>query len=479
MTVRWPRVLSPGSLGGRIALATVALLAIVQALSVAVLVLSRPSPPPVFDPYWLARQLADLASAAAERPPGQRAALLDAHVTAPWLGFELHDRQPPSPPGIRSEIRLRRLEAEIRAAGAPIGRLVLSLDPLPPGAPPFTGPPRADFVPGPTLALEQAEEVSPVRAFVADLELPDGTWLRVRPRHLDRLGPELKLGIAWLFLFLGAAVLAALCAARWLSAPLAAIAQAADRLGRGGEVVSLATGGAQEIRSIARAFEAMRERLVRFVNDRTTMLAAVSHDLRTPLTRMRMRVERVADDTLRAALQRDLDALESIVGETLDFARLGAGTERRDRIDLASLVETIVDARADAMENVCAQAGARVGLEADGAAVRRIVENLIDNAVKYAGGAEVTLAVHGGDVQVMVADRGPGIPEAELDAVFRPFHRLESSRSRETGGTGLGLAIARTLARAHGGDVTLSSRPGGGLVATLSLPRGAGGGDTT
>jgi signal transduction histidine kinase len=148
-----------------------------------------------------------------------------------------------------------------------------------------------------------------------------------------------------------------------------------------------------------------------------------------------------------------------------------SASARRDRIDLASLLDTIVDERIDASQDVRLASGERIVLAANGPAVRRIVENLVDNALKYGGSAEVALAARGGDAVVTVADRGPGIPEAHLEAVFRPFHRLETSRSRETGGTGLGLAIARTLARAHGGDVKLANREDGGLVATLSLPR--------
>ena len=472
MKIALPRRLLPLSLGGQIALATAGLLAIVQLCSIAVLVLSRPAPPPVFDPYWLSHQIATLAAGAAGRERDERIAWLDRQEAARWLGFELHDRQPPVPPGTQIDARLRRFEADIRAAApAAIRGLSLALDPPPPGAPPFTGPARADVVPGPTPALAQAEEMRRVRAFVADLELPDRTWLCIRPRQLDRLGPEMKLAIALLILCLGAAIAAAIWAARWLSAPLAAIARAAESLGRGGEAVPLVAGGAAEIEAITRAFAAMRERVVRFVHDRTTMLVAISHDLRTPLTRMRMRAERIGDDALREAIRRDIDALEAIVVKTLDFARVESRSGRCERIDLSSLIATIVDERIDALQDVRVAAGARVVLAANGAAVRRIVENLIDNALEYAGSAEVELTATGGEALIAVADRGPGIPEAELESVFRPFHCLEGSRSRETGGTGLGLAIARTLARAHGGDVTLANRTGGGLVATVALPR--------
>ncbi|MBI1243887.1 MAG: HAMP domain-containing protein [Alphaproteobacteria bacterium] len=464
------RRLLPRSLGTQIALSTVALLAVVQACSVAILVLTRPPPPPIFDPDWLSQRLAALAVSVGGVEPGDRMAWLEAQPEAHWLEFSVSGARPPAPPGGRTEPRLRRFEADIRAAaGNRVGTISVALDPPPPGAPAF-GPPRIETVPGPTAALAHAEELRPVRFFVADLQLADESWLRIQPHRAGRLVPELKLAATWLVLFLAAAVIAALWAVRRLSAPLATIAHAAEAFGRGSDAAPLDVGGAREIEAIAGAFAAMRERVLRFVHDRTTMLAAISHDLRTPLTRMRMRVERVADEALRDALKRDLDALEAIVVETLDFARVESGSARRDRIDLASLLDTIVDARIDALQDVRLATCERVALSANGAAVRRIVENLVDNALKYGGAAEVALVVRGGEAVVTVADRGPGIPDGDLEAVFRPFHRLETSRSRETGGTGLGLAIARTLARAHGGDVRLAARPGGGLIATLALP---------
>ncbi len=466
------RRLLPRSLGTQIALATVGLLAVVQLCSVAILVLTRPPPPPIFDPDWLSQRLAALAVEAGKIPSAERASWLDSQPEAHWFDFHLSDGHPPAVPGGRDEPRMRRFEADLRAAaGTGVGAIALALDPPPPGAPPF-GPPRIETVPGPTPGLAQAEALRPIRFFVADFELLDGRWLRIVPHRAGWLGPELRFATTWLVLFLGAAVVAALWAVRRLSEPLAAIARAAESFGRGGDSVPLDVGGPREIEAIAGAFEAMRERVLRFVHDRTTMLAAISHDLRTPLTRMRMRVERVSDDGLRDALKRDLDALEAIVVETLDFARVESAGARRDRIDLASLLSTIVDERVDAAQDVRLGEGARVVLSANGAAVRRVVENLVDNAIKYGGSAEVSLAARDGDAVVVVADRGPGIPEKDLEAVFRPFHRLETSRSRETGGTGLGLAIARTLARAHGGDVKLANRAGGGLVATLTLPRG-------
>ncbi|MBI3506594.1 MAG: HAMP domain-containing protein [Proteobacteria bacterium] len=461
----WRRFL-PTSLSSQLALSAVALLAFVQIVSVTILVATRPPSLPVFDSEWLAGRLASLARDAGTHPADARLAWLGSQAEAHWFDFRLERGRPPASEGGHSE-RASRIESAIRAiSGADIGSIAVTIDPPPPRA--FGGPPRIEPVPGP-IATDLAV-ARPIRFFVADLELADGQWLRVMPKRPGFLGPELSFAAMWLGLFLLAAGIAALWAVKRLAAPLAAIANAAERFGRGDESAPLPAGGAREVRAIARAFAAMRERVSRFVHDRTTMLAAISHDLRTPLTCMRMRVERVADRDLRDALGRDLDALDSILGETLDFARVESSVGTRDRIDLSSLLSTIVDSRADAGQDVVLSGDARPIVSGSSSALRRAIENLVDNALKYGKSADIRIDRQDGHVAVRIADRGPGIADADLETVFRPFHRLESSRNRDTGGTGLGLAIARTLVRAHGGDVILSNRPDGGLLAMLTLP---------
>jgi signal transduction histidine kinase len=274
---------------------------------------------------------------------------------------------------------------------------------------------------------------------------------------------------------LAVVLIVAVLAARRFAAPVRRLADAADRLGQDLDAPPLPEGqGPRELRAAARAFNRMQERLKSFVADRTRMLAAISHDLRTSLTRLRLRMELIEDDEVRGKAQHDLEEMQAMLEATLAFARDDAKGEPRVALDLAGLVQTACDAFADAGHETTYIGPEHLRLHGRQMALRRLLDNLIDNAVKYGGSAEVTLRADGDVVEIDIADRGPGIPEAEREKVFEPFYRLEASRSRETGGSGLGLAVARGIARAHGGDVTLRDRAGGGLVATIRLPRPAG-----
>ena len=196
------------------------------------------------------------------------------------------------------------------------------------------------------------------------------------------------------------------------------------------------------------------------------MLAAISHDLRTPITRMRLRAEFVEDDEQRAKMLADLEEMEHMIAATLAFARDDATREARRQVNVAALVQGLAEDMGipyDGPDNVVLSAGT--------VALKRLVANLLDNARKYGGIARATLSEEPGAVVVTIDDDGPGIPETEIERVFAPFVRLEASRNRETGGSGLGLSIARAAARAHGGDITLHNRPEGGLRVRLVLPR--------
>ncbi len=264
----------------------------------------------------------------------------------------------------------------------------------------------------------------------------------------------------------------AMLAARVFAAPVRRLAAAADRLGQDLDAPPLhEDSGPRELRAAAGAFNRMQERLRSFVADRTRMLAAISHDLRTSLTRLRLRMELIEDDEVRAKATRDLEEMQAMLEATLAFARDDARGEARVALDLAGLAQTACDAFADAGHAVSYDGPAHLRLHGRQTALRRLLDNLIDNAVKYGGAAEVGLYGRDDAVEIEVADRGPGIPAEQREKVFQPFYRIEASRSRETGGTGLGLAVARSIARAHGGDVTLRDREGGGLIATVWLPR--------
>ncbi len=310
------------------------------------------------------------------------------------------------------------------------------------------------------------------RRLAVSVPLADGGWLTYVVAW-DLLSP------VWILRTLALAavtVIAAVAVTAWaawrLAAPFRRFAAAADRLGTDLDTPPLAETGTGELRAATRAFNRMQARLKRLVEDRTMMLAAISHDLRTALTRLRLRTELIDDDAQRAKAEADLDAMQAMVEGTLAYARGEAMSEERVDLDLAALLSSLVDDRADAGAEVAYDGPDRLVVHGRPSGLRRLFANLLDNAERYAGGAVVRLADGDGTVTVRVEDDGPGVPEAALDQLFAPFRRLEGSRSRATGGTGLGLAVARSIARAHGGEITLENRAPRGLAAVVTLPRG-------
>jgi signal transduction histidine kinase len=306
------------------------------------------------------------------------------------------------------------------------------------------------------------------------VQLSDGSWLRVALER-DWLGPLWFLRFVLALAVLGAGITVfAVWAARRTTVPLTRFAEAAAGLGADVGAPPLPEQGPREIRAAAHAFNRMQERIRRLVEDRTQMLAAIAHDLRTALTRLRLRVELIEDEEQQGKAIADLEAMRVMLDETLAFARDEALAEARTEVDLAALVQSLVADLTDAGHAIRYQGPDRLTAVCRPVAIKRALANLMDNALRYGGGEVlVTLAEASGEIVVVVADRGPGIPEAEREQVFQPFHRLERSRSRETGGSGLGLAVARTIARRHGGEITLADRPGGGLLAALVLPAAA------
>lgn len=263
---------------------------------------------------------------------------------------------------------------------------------------------------------------------------------------------------------------------RRITRPLARLATASDALGRGEEVAPLDETGPVEVRSTTAAFNRMQDRLHRFVADRTKMLAAISHDLRTPLTSLRLRAEFIEDAETRQKVLETLDEMQRMIEATLAFAREDAAHEETRAVDLSALVESLVDDAADRGHAVTFTGPGKLALRCRPLALRRALRNLIENAVTYGEHANVTLEADEATHRIVVEDDGPGIPEADRERVFEPFVRLEESRSRETGGIGLGMAIARTIVHAHGGRIDLADRPQGGLKVTVTLPAVDGGG---
>ncbi|WP_024512390.1 HAMP domain-containing histidine kinase [Bradyrhizobium sp. ARR65] len=258
--------------------------------------------------------------------------------------------------------------------------------------------------------------------------------------------------------------------ARRLAAPIKEFARAAERLGVDLTMQPLAERGPRELRVTIQALNRMQHRLQRFLEDRTQMLAAISHDLRAPLARLRLRAELVADSEQQRKMFDDLEAMNAMIESTLTFVRDDTRQEPRKLVDLGVLVGDLCEDFADAGGEVSYTGRRGIDVSCRPALVRRAVANLIDNAVKYGGGARVGI-VHDHDrVVIAVDDDGPGIPPEEYEKVFAPFYRREPARDPTNAGVGLGLSIARTVAREHGGDVTLKSRDSGGLSALIELP---------
>jgi len=261
----------------------------------------------------------------------------------------------------------------------------------------------------------------------------------------------------------------AVFAARGITQPLRRLARASEALGRGQDIGPLPETGPEDIRRTAEAFNRMQARLLRFVEDRTRLLAAIGHDLRTPLTSLRLRAEFIADDELREKMLSTIAEIQSMAEATLAFMREEATAEPTRTVDISALVESLCEDLAELGHDVVFAEGPRLGYRCRPAALRRACRNLVENAARYGERARVRIEVSEQNIDIVVEDDGPGIPDGAREQVFAPFFRLENSRNRETGGVGLGLSIARTIVRHHGGDVMLTNLHRG-LRATVSLP---------
>jgi len=302
-------------------------------------------------------------------------------------------------------------------------------------------------------------------------KLQDGSWVSFQRGFSERLFDWPTRLLIVLGISMSSVLLLSLIGVRSVVKPLRNLRQAADGLGKDIKQPPLEVTGPTEVKDTARAFNTMQTRLKNYIEDRAGILAAVSHDLKTPLTRIRLRTDLMDDEELRTKTQKDLDDMESMVSATLDFMR---GTEAREpsqRMDLMSLLESIREDYHEARETVGLREETIQPYQGKPLALKRCLVNLVENAVRYGGHANMSVEDFREKVVISICDDGPGIPEDALQRVFDPFFRLETSRAQHTGGTGLGLGIARNIARAHGGDLILQNRPEGGLCAKLTLPR--------
>ncbi|HZO24176.1 MAG TPA: HAMP domain-containing sensor histidine kinase [Steroidobacteraceae bacterium] len=310
----------------------------------------------------------------------------------------------------------------------------------------------------------------PVELYDATVGFPDGYTAVFRVGRVSR-GPPLPRGLFLNLILLIVVMLVALfVTARSITHPLSELARAADRVGRDLRQPRLAERGARELRHAARAFNTMQDRLQRYLDSRSRVLAAMSHDLKTPLTRLRLQVETLEDPVIQARFGKQLDEMESMVHGALALFRGLDDNEAFAPIDMDALLRTLQSEFAEMNASVILQGRALRPISAKPQALRRCLTNLIANAVKF--GSRATIVIEDGQALILrIRDEGPGIPEEELERVFEPFYRLETSRNRDTGGTGLGLSIARDVAQAHGGSLVLHNLPVRGLEAVLTLPR--------
>ncbi len=303
------------------------------------------------------------------------------------------------------------------------------------------------------------------------LSLPDGSGLVLVIPMPHMRGPLYPPPV-WsaLLLFAVCIGLLAWLVARIATSPLRQLADAADKLdiSRAGE--ALPELGSSEVRVATRAFNRMQKRIYEDVRERTGMLAAITHDLQTPLTRLRLRLEKLPDEGLRNKLVGDMQAMQQMLQEGLELSRSLDSSEASRLLDLDSLLDSLCSDAAEAGQQIEYKERTAVQLQAQPLALRRALSNLLDNAVKYGQRAEVSLSRDARHCHILIRDSGPGIPPDLLETVFIPFYRIEHSRSRESGGTGLGLSIARNIVMRHNGELTLRNHPSGGLEAHVVLP---------
>jgi signal transduction histidine kinase len=370
-----------------------------------------------------------------------------------------------SPAGERGAITDSMSNAKIQIAWSAIPAIAAATDP---GT-------------GRELAEDLADwlEIAPSRVRVADrpanrvviaVQLSDSTWVNAEANALPIDNFDFSSLLMTTLATVIGIILLSLFLVRWVTRPLRRLTSAAERLGTNVEAAPLPEKGPVEVRRAALAFNTMQQRIQRLLTDRTQMFAAISHDLKTPITRVKLRLEFIADESERARIMRDLEDMEQMIGSFLAFLREENGNEETRLADLSTMLQTICDDFSDAGHRVSLIAPQSCPYFCRVLALKRALSNLIDNAIKYGGSADVTLMQVEDRLEIEIADQGPGIAVEEQAKVFEPFYRLETSRNRNTGGTGLGLTIARSIIQAHGGEITLENQTGGGMRAIIELP---------
>lgn len=297
----------------------------------------------------------------------------------------------------------------------------------------------------------------------------DGAWINAEFNLPVPFDPSFPLLFSALVLFAALSGVA-FWISRRIVRPLQALESAAKSLGPGDPPAAVPERGPRAVQAAIRAFNAMSQRVSAMLEGQRVVMAAVAHDLRSPITSLRLRAEFVSDSDTKDRMLATLNEMQTMTEAVIDLARLGKSSEASRLVDLRALTESLCEDMAETGDKVTFLGGADARALSRVSEVTRALRNLIENAVRYGGGAQVSLTAQGGDVSIQIDDDGPGVPQDQIEALFTPFARLESSRNMETGGHGLGLTISRMIARGHGGDVTLVNRTPCGLRATLRLP---------
>jgi signal transduction histidine kinase len=360
----------------------------------------------------------------------------------------------------RRDIELA-LRSALIDAGIPVGQIASAVRPF--------NPRRHHFE---RYGRRRAERYARFGAeLIIAVEQPGRGWLVLSSPWPRSNWPLLWQLIAQTLILYAVVLLPVLWGARRISQPLQSLASATRRFTPGEPQSPLPEQGPQDVRSVIAAFNALRLRVTAMLDEKDRMLGAIGHDLRTPLAALRVRIESVEDDDDRARMADTIDEMNRTLDDILSLARLGRPSEARTEVDLTALVDAVVEDFIAIGSPVSFVEAERLTLPLRPSLMRRAIRNLIENAVKYGVSAEVRVVPGKDQVAITVTDHGPGIPDDKLEDVFDAFTRLETSRNRDTGGAGLGLALARAIVREAGGEVMLANRPGGGLIATITLPR--------
>lgn len=438
----------------------------------------RPPEIMFFDRDWLVATLQDLRDSSIAVPAEQRPALLQTLPVRRWLDVTSLSAQPEFNYSESNDISRVGAFAELRLQiGERLGLgpqdVMLMADDL--DDPEYSPRPMVIILPTLPVVMRDVLDERRENLLSSDLRIAlrisGNDWLLVTPKS-D--GQETVRMIRNVLLPLFAVIMVGVLSiwvARGIVKPLDDLAAAAEKLGRDRELSLVGNFNAPELQAIGSSFNAMQQRLKRFVDDRLQMIAAISHDLRTPLTRLRLFAEYLQDQDQRRQVLSDIDDMEAMVSTTLTFASNKLKDEAHSAVDLASLLISLCDTAADAGCVVEYHGPDHAELVCRPVAIRRAFANLVDNGCKFGSRVTVRLVETSDALTITVADDGPGIPKAQREDAFRPFLRLETSRNRETGGTGLGLTITRDVILAHQGMITLGDAEAGGLLVTVTLPK--------